>query len=61
MILTEESMERWWDYNNTEVPEKKTCPKAFMSATKPTQTGLRFELGLCGQRPASNRLSHGKE
>jgi hypothetical protein len=34
---------------------RKTCPSATLSTTNPTWT----DLGLCVDRPATNRLSHG--
>ena len=37
----------------------KTCPSATLSATKPTWTDPGSNPGLRGERPATNRLSHG--
>jgi hypothetical protein len=37
----------------------KTCPSATLSTTHPTWTDPGFNLGLRGERPATNRLSHG--
>jgi hypothetical protein len=34
---------------------RKTCPSATLSTTNPTWT----DPGLRGERPATNRLSHG--
>jgi hypothetical protein len=38
----------------------KTCPSATLSTTNPTWTDPGSEPGLRGERPATNRLSHGK-
>jgi hypothetical protein len=37
----------------------KTCPSATLSTTNPTWNDLGSNPGLCGGRPAANRLSHG--
>jgi hypothetical protein len=37
----------------------KTCPSATLSTTNPTWTDPGSNPGLCGGRPAANRLSHG--
>jgi hypothetical protein len=37
----------------------KTCPSATLSTTNPTCTGAGSNPGLRGERPATNRLSHG--
>ena len=37
----------------------KTCPSATLSTTNPTWTGPGSNLGLRGERLATNRLSHG--
>jgi hypothetical protein len=37
----------------------KTCPSATLSTTNPTWTDRGSNPGLRGERPASNRLSHG--
>jgi hypothetical protein len=37
----------------------KICPSATWSTTNSTWTGLVSDLGLRGERPATNRLSHG--
>jgi hypothetical protein len=34
---------------------RKACPSATLSTTNPTW----IDLGLCGERPAANDLSHG--
>jgi hypothetical protein len=38
---------------------EKTCPSATLSTTNPTWTDLRSNPGLRGEKPATNRLSHG--
>jgi hypothetical protein len=37
----------------------KTCPSATLSTTTPTRTDSGLNPGLRGERPATNRLSHG--
>jgi hypothetical protein len=37
----------------------KPCPSASLSTTNPTWTDPGSNPGLRGERPASNRLSHG--
>ena len=37
----------------------KTCPSATLSTTNPTWTRPGLNPGLRGERPATNRLSHG--
>jgi hypothetical protein len=37
----------------------KTCPSATLSTTNPTWTDLGSNSALRGERPATNRLSHG--
>ena len=37
----------------------KTCPSATLSTTNPTWTDRGSNPGLRGERPATNRLSHG--
>jgi hypothetical protein len=37
----------------------KTCPSAILSTTNPTWTNPGSKLGLHGEMPATNRLSHG--
>jgi hypothetical protein len=37
----------------------KTCPSATLSTTNPTWTDPESNPGLHGERPATNRLSHG--
>jgi hypothetical protein len=38
---------------------KKTCPSAILSTIKPILTDPGSNPGLRGERPATNRLSHG--
>jgi hypothetical protein len=38
---------------------EKTCPNATLSTTNPTWTDPALNPGLCGERPATNRLNHG--
>jgi hypothetical protein len=37
----------------------KTCPSATLSTTNPTWPDQGSNPGLLGERPATNRLSHG--
>jgi hypothetical protein len=37
----------------------ETCPSATLSTTNPTRTDAGPNPGLRGERPATNRLSHG--
>jgi hypothetical protein len=37
----------------------KTCPSATLSTANPTWTDPGSNPGLRGERPATNRLSHG--
>jgi hypothetical protein len=38
---------------------RKTRPSATLSTTNPTWTDPGTNLGLCGERPVNNHLSHG--
>jgi hypothetical protein len=38
---------------------EKTCPSATLSTTNPTWIDPGSNPGLRGERPATNRLSHG--
>jgi hypothetical protein len=38
---------------------RKTCPSVTLSTTNPTWIDLDAKPGLGGERPATNRLSHG--
>jgi hypothetical protein len=40
-------------------PRRKTCPSATLSTTNPTWIDSGANPGLRGERPATNRLSHG--
>jgi hypothetical protein len=37
----------------------KTCPSATLSITNSTRTDPGSNPGFCGERPATNGLSHG--
>ena len=37
----------------------KTCHSATLPTTNPTRTDPGSNPGLCGERPVTNRLSHG--
>jgi hypothetical protein len=37
----------------------KSCPNVTLSTTNPTWNDPGSNPGLCGERPATNRLSHG--
>jgi hypothetical protein len=39
--------------------QRKTCPNATLSTTNPTWIDPGVNLGLRGERPATNDLSHG--
>jgi hypothetical protein len=39
----------------------KTCPGATLATTNPTMTDTGSNPGLRGERPATNRLSHGTD
>jgi hypothetical protein len=43
----------------TRITREKTCPSATLSTTNPTWTDPGSNSGLRGERPATNRLSHG--
>jgi hypothetical protein len=38
---------------------EKTCPSATLSTTNPTRPDPGSNPGLRGEKPATNRLSHG--
>jgi hypothetical protein len=51
---------RWNDDTDVGKPknsEEKTYPAATLSTTNPTWTDRGADPGLCGGRPATNRLS----
>jgi hypothetical protein len=55
-------MEHRWneiDRGKPKYSEKKTCLSATLSTTNTTWTDPGSKPGLCGERPATNRLSHG--
>jgi hypothetical protein len=45
-----------WENRST---RGKTCPSATLSITNPTWTDPGSNPGLCGGRPAADRLNHG--
>jgi hypothetical protein len=47
-------------YRETRRTLRKTCYNASLSTTNPTWTDPGVNLGLHGERQATNRLSHGK-
>jgi len=53
--------ERLWNDNDGENPNysEKACRSATLPITDATWTGLESKAGLRGDRPGSNRLSHG--
>jgi hypothetical protein len=54
-------MEHQWNEIDRRKPttRRKTCPSATLSTTNPTWTDPGSNSGLRGERPATNRLSHG--
>jgi hypothetical protein len=38
----------------------KTCPSATLSTTNPTWTDPELNPGIRGERPDTNRLTHGR-
>ena len=54
-------MEHRWNKIDSGKPKYsgKICPSATFSTTNPTLTDPGSNPGLRGQRPATNRLSHG--
>jgi hypothetical protein len=53
--------ERRWNEIDVGKPKYrgKTCPSSTLSTTNPTLTVPELTPGLRGERPATNRLSHG--
>jgi hypothetical protein len=47
-----------WYWRENRRTRRKTCPSATLSTTNPTWTDLGVNPGLCGERPATNCLSH---
>jgi hypothetical protein len=39
--------------------QRNTCPSATLSTTNPTWTVLGMNLGLCHEKPVTNRVSYG--
>jgi hypothetical protein len=54
-------MEHRWNETDRGKPTtwRKTCPSATLPTTNPTWTDPESNPGLRGERPATNRLSHG--
>jgi hypothetical protein len=54
-------MEHQWNEIDRGKPttRRKTCPSATLSTTNLTWTDPESNPGLRGERPATNRLSHG--
>jgi hypothetical protein len=54
-------MEHQWNEIDRGKPttHRKTCPSATLSTTNLTWIDLGSNPGLRGERPATNRLSHG--
>jgi hypothetical protein len=55
-------MEYRWNEIDRRIPKYlggKIRPSATLSTTNPTSTDPGSNLGLCGERTATNRLSHG--
>jgi hypothetical protein len=54
---------RIWDgerrWNDTDRGRRKTCPSVTKSTINPTWIDLAANPDICGERPATNRLSHG--
>jgi hypothetical protein len=55
------SMEHLWNDTNKDGPtySEKNLSQRHLYIINPIQTGLGLNLGLRGERPATNRLSHG--
>lgn len=59
-LLTLHSVEgRWWTWVWWVGIPRNPCASATLSITNHMRTGLGSNPGLCGNRPANNRLSHG--
>jgi hypothetical protein len=58
---TRVNVEQQWNYTDRENrrTRRKTCPSATFSTTNPTFTALGTNPVLCGEKPATNRLSYG--
>jgi hypothetical protein len=50
---------RWNDIDRGKRTWRETCPSATLSTTNPTWIDPTANLFLRGERPATNRLSHG--
>jgi hypothetical protein len=58
---TQVNMGHQWNDTDKEKSKdlEQTHPTATLSTTNPTRTDLGVNLGLHGEKPATNRLSHG--
>jgi hypothetical protein len=52
------AMAEWYIDRGKPKNSEKICPIATLSTTNPTWTDLGANMSLCGERPATNRLSH---
>jgi hypothetical protein len=52
-------MVEWYIDKGKPKNSEKTCPSATLSTTNPTWIDPGVNRGLCGERPATNDLSHG--
>jgi hypothetical protein len=59
MIHVYGAMVEWYWQGKTKELGRKTCPSATLSTTNPTWIDPGANPGLHGERPATNRLSHG--
>jgi hypothetical protein len=61
MMGEEKSMAHWWNdtYRGKREYWERTCPSATLSTKSPTQSSLGLNPGLRGERPDTDRLSHG--
>jgi Tfp pilus assembly protein PilF len=53
------AMVEWWLGGGKPKNSDKNLPSATLSTTYPAQTDLGVNTGLCGERQATNHLSHG--
>jgi hypothetical protein len=63
LFIRHMSMERRWNDIYTKKPKNSetNLSKSTRSTTNPTQTKQGANPGFCGERPATNRLSHGTD
>jgi hypothetical protein len=57
LLLILQMMYEYWEPRRN---QEKTCPSATLSTTNSTRPDAGANPVLCGERPATNRLSHGK-